>query len=100
MNQEKLGRTRGQRVVTLRAEAWDLEQVVWQLERDLADAPLQVRELALGFIERAPELVCLEQGAATGAGVTVLLKPSQRLLDLVAAVRAGDLEFLAIKGFH
>lgn len=87
----------GVQQIELRADSRAVVDVFDGLLADLADAPLQVRELALDFIDRSPELVRLEQGAATGAGVPVLFVPSQRLLDLVAAVRTRDLEFLRVK---
>lgn len=94
---DQIGETQRRARIELRAECGTLDEVLGGLLADLADAPLQIRELALDFIKRAPELVCLEQCPAAGACVPILLEPSQRLLDLAAAVRARDFEFLRVK---
>ena len=86
--------------VVLQADTTDLAALIDQLKLDLADAPLQVRELALNLLDGASELVCLEQGPASGARVTVLLKPSQRLLDFASAVRARNFNFLGVEESH
>lgn len=97
---DQIGETQRRACIELRAECGTLDEVLGGLLADLADAPLQIREMALDFIKRSPELVCLEQGPAAGAGVTILLEPSQWLLDLVSAVRTVDFEFLRVKYPH
>lgn len=86
--------------ITLDLDASALEQVLNELLENLADAPLKVRELALGFIKRQPQLAVIDSGPASGAVVPLLLKPSQGLLDLVRAVRAGDLDAFVVKYSH
>jgi hypothetical protein len=64
---------------------------------DLAEAPEGIRERALDLIKTPSEFVCFEQGVAAGAVVPLLLKPSQRLLDLRAAIRTGDFDLLVVE---
>ncbi len=47
-------------------------------------------ELPLDLLDGLTEFAHLETGATAGAGVTVLLKPSDALLDLLRTVRAID----------
>ena len=86
----------GELMLEVRLDASAVMAVIEQLKLDLADAPLQVRKLALDLVDLPFELVGFEQGETTRAGVTVLLKPSQRLLDFAAAVRARDFDHLVV----
>lgn len=85
--------------ITLRADATALSAFLDGLLADLANTPSEIRDF-LNFLESSPELISFECGVAAGAVVTVLLKPSQRLLDFGAAIRAGNFDFLRIKHSH
>lgn len=89
-----------QSVVQLMADTTVLVKVLEELEAGLAEAPLEIRRLALDFIDGTPELIRVEQSAASWTGVACLLEPSQRLVDFAAAVRAGDFERLRIEYSH
>ncbi|MDT3708148.1 MAG: hypothetical protein ROZ09_15100 [Thiobacillus sp.] len=86
--------------ITVRADATELQALLSELGEALEAAPLHVRKLAFDLFDHASELVCVQDGVTEGAGITVLLEPSQLLRDLVAAMRAGDLEGLAIQRSH
>lgn len=49
-------------------------------------------ELTFGLEDVAPKLVCAKSQPAAEGTITVTLEPSDRLLDFLAAVRAGDLQ--------
>jgi hypothetical protein len=78
--------------IELKADAKELLEYIEQLRADLADAPLEIRKLALDFIDISPELVRFEFGVTSGSVVTALLKPTQRLLDLGLAIRTGNFD--------
>lgn len=88
------------RTIVLRAEACALQDYLDELETALAAAPKQIRQLALDLINLAPELVHIQSCPATVACVAILLEPSQWSLDLAAAVRAGDLNWLVVEHSH
>ena len=85
------------RSIELRADARGVLDLLADLNFDLANAPGEIRKLALDFSDLNPELVCFERGVASRAVLSVLLKPTQRLLDFAAAVRTGDFEKLLIE---
>ncbi|MBA3756504.1 MAG: hypothetical protein H0X02_09860 [Nitrosomonas sp.] len=78
----------------------ELKKVLNRLRADLANAPNEVRELFLNFPKLSAELVSFECGFAAGAVVTVLLKPSQLLLDLGFAIRTGNFDFVVVEHPH
>lgn len=86
--------------LAFQVDAEPLQRVLLELELELVDAPLQVRELALDFIDGTSELCRVEQGVASGAVVPILLEPSQGVLDFLSAVRARDFDALLIKYSH
>lgn len=86
--------------ITVRAEAAELVGMLEELSAALEAAPLDVRKQAFDFFDHASELVCVGDSVTEGAGVTVLLEPSQRLRDLVAALRTGDLDGLGVQYSH
>jgi hypothetical protein len=98
MDQEK--QKDGQVRFEVRAEAAELIGMLNELSAALEAAPLHVRKLAFDLFDHASELVCVQDGVTEGAGITVLLEPSQLLRDLVAALRAGDLDGLVIQRSH
>jgi len=67
---------------------------------ELSKASDDVRKLALEFIEITPELFSFEYSIASRAAITVLFKPSQRLIDLEFAIRTGNLDSLVINRSH
>ncbi len=90
----------GKVAITLRAETGALQVFLKELEADLAAAPQEVRQLALDLLDLASELADIQSSPTPGAGVAVLLKPSQWLLDFAAAVRAGNLDWLGVEHSH
>lgn len=90
----------GKVVITLRAETGALQMFLEEFEVDLAAAPQEVRQLALDLLDLESELVDIQSSPTPVAGVSVLLKPSQRLLDFAAAVRAGNLDWLSVEYSH
>ena len=83
-----------------RFEESELKKELGRLFSDLANATDEIRKTFFNIFKTSSELVSLECGVATGAVILVLLKPSQRLLDLGAAVRAGDLNRLVVEQAH
>lgn len=86
--------------IELTADTTELSRVIGELLSDLSDAPHEVRKLALDLLDFPLELVSLELGVTSGAVVTTLFKPSQRLLDLRLAVRTRDFDLLLVKRSH
>jgi hypothetical protein len=62
-----------------------------ELDRDL---PRDARECVLDLLERPEEMfrVQMDVGAARARKVTVRLNPSDRLIELLAALRAGNVD--------
>jgi len=85
-----------QQNIVLTVDASTLDECVKELLSDLTDAPGEVRERALDFLNAPSELVSVESGIASGAMVPLLFKPSQRLLDLCAAVRARNFDGIIV----
>lgn len=75
----------------------DLISFLEDLLAELSEAPDEIRQRALDFVQSLPELISFEQGVATGAIVPLLLKPSQRLLDFRAAIGTGDFDLLIVE---
>ena len=91
------------RKITLTFEPFDgseLFGVMDELLSDLINAPDEVRNRALYFLDFPSKLIRLESCITSGAVVTVLLKPSELLLDLCAAVRTGNFDFVVIEHGH
>lgn len=66
-----------------------------KLELALAETTEQTRQLALDLINHNPALLSFKGHTTThGANLTVHLEPPDELLELLAAVRAGDLSHL------
>ena len=85
---------------TLKADTSELSAFLDELLADLSNVPDEVGELLLNFLKFSPELVSFECGVAAGAVVTILLKPSQRLIDLGLAIRAGNFDLLLVERSH
>lgn len=86
--------------INVSAQVDALQAFLVGLEADLAAASQEVRQLALDLLDLAPKLADVQAGPAAGADVTILLEPSQWFLDLAAAVRAGDLDWLGVEYSH
>jgi hypothetical protein len=86
--------------VELKAETKELLEYIEQLRADLVDAPLEIRQSALDFIDLSPELVRFEFSVTSGSVVTALLKPTQRLLDLGHAIRTRNFDSPAVEHSH
>ena len=81
-------------------ESSELLRVMRGLLADLANASAEIQGHALKLLEGVPELCRLESGAASGAKITFLLKPSDFLLDLCLAVRTGNFDKLVVGNEH
>ena len=88
----------------LQIDASKLLETVSTLEallENVADFPVEVRELALAFCESDAGLVCAREIAASGAGnCCVGLYPGDRLLELLAALRAAKIEGGVVECAH
>jgi hypothetical protein len=83
--------------VSIVADSSALQPVFDQLLEHLSKRSLEVRQLALDRLQRLSQAGCVhvETLPATAANqVRIALEPSQAFLDLVAAVRAGNVDFL------
>lgn len=86
--------------IELTADTTELSELLGELLSYFSDAPHDIRKLALDFLDVPFELVSFELGVTSGAVVTALLKPSQRLLDLRLAVRTRNFDLLLVKHSH
>lgn len=84
----------------LQVDARPMQALLQELELELVNAPLQIRKLALDFIDGMTELCRFKQSIATGAMVPLLLEPSDGMFDLLSAVRACDFDALSVKHSH
>lgn len=66
-------------------------------ELSATELPQKVAQLLLGILQAPAEFCRIESGPTTRAGITLLLKPSNRLRDFAAAVRAGDFQRLVVE---
>lgn len=69
-----------------------LELLSAELPIELLDAVLEPLNGLIDLLSNPGELCCVESGSAAGASRTLVLKPSQRLLDLSLALGAGDFD--------
>jgi hypothetical protein len=83
--------------IELTLDGSDLISFLEGLLAELSEAPEEIRQRALDFVQVLPELVSFEQGIATGTMVPLLLKPSQWLLDFRAAIRTGNFDLLIVE---
>jgi hypothetical protein len=83
--------------VKILADGSALSGCLAALSSELAQASGEVRQLALSLLDPLPELVRLQTRPAVGASVTIGLEPSNFLRDLLAAVRAGDVDRLRVQ---
>lgn len=89
--------------LTIRTDVSAISPFFDALLADLSKAPFEVRKLFVDRLSGLPELICLNTDArptAAAGEVWVCLKPSNALLELVAAFRAGDLDGLVVKDAH
>lgn len=98
----KRSRKNGKRITLTveRFEGSELHTTWKQLFSDLSNASDEIRVLSFNFLKLSPELIRFESSIASGAVVTILLKPSDFFLDLCLAVRTGKFDFLIIKYGH
>jgi hypothetical protein len=74
------------------ADSSEAVKAINELKLHLPNVSLELRERILSLLDFPAELFRLECGpAAMGAGLACSLKPSDSLLDLLAACRATDL---------
>lgn len=85
--------------VSLRAVD-ELSPVLQRLSAELAQAGLEFRKIAVDLLKDPTQLCAFDRRAAAGAGVALLLKPTELLFDFVAAVRARNLNDFLIKYPH
>ena len=89
--------------ITLTLEAYEGSELAKTLEglfADLLKCPDIFRQFAIERLQILTELISLESNLTSGAATTLLLKPSQTLLDLCFAVRTCNLKFLSVKQSH
>ena len=85
--------------VALAIDASPAVQAIERLLAEFLESPLEVRQALVGGLETLGEAafsarVDLDVGAASGASQQrVVLEPSESLLALAAALRAGDVHF-------
>lgn len=82
---------------SLGLDASEAEAALSELNLYLRDLPLQFRELLLQFFDAGPKLFSFEGGSTVGTSYVATLKPSNRLLDLLFALRTGEFERLRIE---
>ncbi|MBS0368430.1 MAG: hypothetical protein JSS57_04415 [Proteobacteria bacterium] len=89
--------------LNLRADTTAVSAFLGRLLAEVSQAPFEVRQLFVDRLEALPEPFCfdLDGGAAAGAGNgRIVLQPSDALIELVAALRAGELNDFVIKNGH
>ncbi|WP_144372608.1 hypothetical protein [Vogesella urethralis] len=81
--------------IKIAAHTDGFRKTLGELELALAETTEQTRQLALDLINHNPALLGFKGHTTThGANLTVHLEPPDELLELLAAVRAGDLSHL------
>ena len=58
--------------------------------KEVAELAPELREAALNLFDLGPEFISFESRSTSGA-IEIVFKPGKGLLDLLAALRAGDL---------
>ncbi len=84
------------KIVKVSADTSEFDEFMNGLELDLEAAPKSCRDVALNLLNSLPEWFHIEFNATSGTTVCGLLKPSQWLLNLRVALRAGNFDFLSI----
>ena len=75
--------------VLLRLDKSAFDEAISELNVYVAELPLELLKLPVGFFDTPSKLFRLEHSpASVGADVTILLKPSDLFLDWLAARRA------------
>lgn len=86
--------------LSIETDASPLQATLGELLEQAADLPLEIRN---GLVRRFESIaqtfrVDLDNSAAAGAGnLRVVLQPSDALLELVGALRAGQFDFLSVE---
>jgi len=84
--------------ITIHCDTNEIDAVLSELNLYIPKVPLKVRNLLLRLVDSPSELIRFEHSPApVGAGLTVFLKPTDRLLDLLTACRTGNFENLIVK---
>lgn len=83
--------------VTIKSDGSELTAFLKRLSSELVDLPKEFRKPAFMFFKIKSDLVRFECRTTARAEVTILLKPSQRLLDFETAIRAGNFNFFTIE---
>jgi len=87
--------------VQIRADSAPLEAIFQELQElvEIGNLSLELRQRLLSFLEGSSELVRIQtDDRATRTGtLLVTLHPSDRLLGLLAACRAGNLDRFLVK---
>ena len=87
--------------LTINAETQELQKVITELEEfaQIGHLSLELRKCLLGFLKSSTKLVRIQtHHDATRAGkLLVTLHPSDRLLGLLAACRAGNLDHFFVE---
>jgi hypothetical protein len=84
--------------IHINCDTSEIQPILSELNLYIGKLPLEIREFLLGLFDSPAKIFRLENGpAAVGAGLTVLLKPTDLLLDLLSACRTGNFENLVVK---
>jgi hypothetical protein len=86
--------------VSIKVNTDDVSVFINELMADLANAPFEIEQFVLDFIDRGFEIVSVKDSVTSGTTVTVLLEPSQRLRDIGTAIRTGNFDHLLIEQPH
>lgn len=86
--------------IELKADTTELTCLMDGLLPEIGNAPSEVRKLFLDFFDFPAKLFCFENSATSGAVVSVFLKPSQLFVDLSAAIRASNFDFVRVEHSH
>ena len=81
--------------ISIDADTGSVDLLLRGLLEELAAHPLEVRQRFVGRFEGIAQPFCLDADrlAATGArNILVVLQPADALLELVRALRAGELD--------
>ncbi|MBS0424590.1 MAG: hypothetical protein JSR71_09265 [Proteobacteria bacterium] len=78
----------------------ELFRVLNELLADLADAPSEIRANAVCLLDEISKLAAIKCVTTPGAVVTILLEPSDFLLNICVAVRTGKFDNLVVGNEH
>ncbi len=87
-------------VIELKAETEEFSVFLDELLSNVSNVSHEVRKFVVHFIGLTTELISIESRVTSGTTVAALFKPTQRLIDLNAALRACNVELVAVKNPH